>query len=129
MKIAMLARAAVAALVMSMTLPAQAQSLPFSFGLQTPDGFGISIGTGGIAVSTPQQAQRRCLGMSAAITYMYENGYEDVRVYDRDERSILFVTYSRTYGTEMVEFDPCRIKIVDSAPVLNPRRQNTGFGW
>lgn len=117
-----LVRAAAAALAIAVaaSAPTQAQDLPFNFQMTTPDGFGISMGNGGIGIQMPGMGRNgfqpgrhrtRCLNSNGVADLIEDSGYDDVQVAGK-QNGIYYALAYRGYRSYAIAVDPCEGEIL-----------------
>jgi len=142
MNTASLLRAAALAAVLSLgaAAPATAEGLPFSFGFKTEDGFGFSLGNGGIGIQLPGMGNhgnthrpRACMNGRQVAALVRDAGFRNVRPYESNLRETVVVGEYRRQSY-LVAVDPCRGRIVDTVQLHatgfgNGGWNTTGYGW
>lgn len=122
------------ATILALSLPAQAQT--FSFGFQSPDGFGFSFGNQQLVEQWPTQRPDRprpdrprppvidyCMHPRAVVEFVRMQGYRDVRLFDDGGRWVR-VRAEQRGRSYIVSVDPCRARIV----AVDPIRERP-WGW
>lgn len=117
--------AAIAAILVALIAPVQAQT--FSFG--TPDGYSFSFGSSGFREHRPAPRTRpeidHCMRYGAVIEFVRSSGYRNVRPYD-DRGHTVRVLGEQRGRIYIVTVDPCRARIVGRDRVRSSPR---GRDW